>query len=101
MDCKVNIHVFLVENLVVLGGDCEENNCVDDFEEYVNLVENDVVIRGDTEENSAVDEIALLESLVDHEGDTEENRGLDDLEEVNFVEKSVDVVLDGDIEENN
>ena len=66
------------------------------------MVENDVVIRGDTEENAAVDEIALLESLVDHEGDTEENRGLDDLAEVNFVEKSVVVVvLDGEIEENN
>ena len=34
---EVNIYVFLVfpyvENLVVLGGDFEENNCVDDCEE--------------------------------------------------------------------
>ena len=72
------------ENLVVLSGDFEENNCEDDFVEKVNLVENPAVLEGDTEENVGV----VLA------GDTEEKRGLDDFEDaVNLVD------VDGDWEE--
>ena len=76
--------MLLKENLVVPSGACEENKCVDDFEEKVNLVENPVVLEGDSEENVGV-------VLV---GETEEKRGLDDFEDaVNLVE------IDGDWEE--
>ena len=91
-----NSCVLLEENLVVLSGDFEENNCEDDFVEKVNLVENPVVLEGDTEENVGV----VLEGDTEENvgvvlaGDTEEKRGLDDFEDaVNLVD------VDGDWEE--
>ena len=67
----------LVENLVVLNGDCVENNCVT------------VCVDGNVEE-----------SLLVLCGDVDENRGLDEMKEVvNLLGRSV--VLDGEIDENN
>ena len=69
---------------MVLDGDIDENNCVDDFKEAVNLVGKSVVLDGDIDENNSVDDfedtVNLVEKRVVLDGDIEENECIDDFE---------------------